>query len=177
MYLGILIATGLLYYLPKEKDRRSMLTIGWVGVVLVLLLSQLVWSPIMRTYEPLNNLWAEEVKFAEEVAQLYEGGTILIPEDRQALTYALVNYHGITAENLQGQMYDPFAYFEGDPFANWQQSKGVITDWLRRLDIRLMVFYSGKETYETMIMMEPSWFRQLATLYHGAVKVYEVVIN
>jgi hypothetical protein len=178
MYLGIFIAIGLLYVLPKERPERLSLRVGWIGVVLVLAISQIVWRPIMRTYEPLNKLFAEETKFAEEVAQLYEGGTILIPEDRQALTYALVNYHGITAENLQGQMYDPFAYFgEGDPFENWQQNRGAITDWLRRFDIRLMVFYTGKETYEAMIRLEPAWFRQLATLYWGSVQVYEVLGN
>jgi hypothetical protein len=74
-------------------------------------------------------------------------------------------------------MYDPFAYFEADPFANWQHNKGAITDWLRRLDIRLMVFYTGKETYEEMIRLEPAWFRQLGTLYRGSVQVYEVLVQ
>jgi hypothetical protein len=179
MYLGIFLAFILMYVLLRRiKYRRIWLGLSWMVVLLVLAVSQLAWQPIMRTYDNGREIWALEKMLANDVASNYEGGTILIPEDRPYLTYLLVRDHGISGRNLQGQMYDPFAYFEADdPFAVWEESRQAIERWLVRDDIRLLVFYRGKNTYEEMIRREPSWFSHMATLYNGAIEIYEASVK
>ena len=78
---------------------------------------------------------------------------------------------------MQGQMYDPFAYFSGDPFANWEESRPIVRDWLARDDIRLLVFYAGKWNYEEMIRREPAWFQHLMTSHFGKIEIYAANAN
>ncbi|MFQ5923050.1 MAG: hypothetical protein ACE5M4_09415, partial [Anaerolineales bacterium] len=174
MYVGIFIAVGLLYLLPRVGFRRVTLAFGWAVVFLVLGASQIVWLPILETYVPGNQVWEQEAELADQLASHYDGGTILIPEDRQALTYALVRNHGIEASNLEGQMYDPFTYMEGDPFADWEQNREFVLDWLSDHDIRLMVFYDGKSTYDGLIQREPDLFEYRATVHYGTLDIYSV---
>ena len=174
MYLGIFFALILLnVVLRRHKNHRIWLALCWVAFILVLGTSQLVWQPILRTYDNGREIWSYEKKLADDIASNYEGGTILIPEDRPYLTYLLVRDHGISGRNLQGQMYDPFAYFDVEnPFAVWDESRQAIERWLVGDDIRLLVFYKGKNTYEEMIRREPWWFSHMATLYDGAIEIY-----
>jgi hypothetical protein len=72
-------------------------------------------------------------------------------------------------------MYDPFAYIEGDPFANWAESRQAVIGWLEREQIRLVVFHTSKETYQEMVRREPALFRFVRTVGDGAFQVYEVI--
>ncbi|MCK5644625.1 MAG: hypothetical protein KAJ19_27755, partial [Gammaproteobacteria bacterium] len=178
MYLGIFLAFILMYVLLRRiKNRRIWLALSWIVVLLVLSVSQLSWQPIMRTYSNSHELWSVEEELADDIASSYDSGVILIPEDRPYLTYLLVRNHGVTGRNLQGQMYDPFAYFDDDPFTNWSESRKVIRDWLSRDDIRLLVFYSGKPNYEEMIQREPGWFNYIMTAHLGKIQIYEVAVQ
>ncbi|HLE03386.1 MAG TPA: hypothetical protein VI729_02065 [Anaerolineales bacterium] len=175
MYIGILIAIAFLYILPRLRFRVVWMALGWLVILLAVVASQLLWQPILQYYNPLREIWARETRLADDIASYYSGGTILIPEDRPYLTYALVRYHGVEGKDIEGQMYDPFAYFKDDPFANWSESRLVIRDWLTNRNIREIAFYPGKSTYEGMIAREPQWFRHLSTVYLGSVELYEVI--
>ena len=177
MYLGIFLAVGVLHALPSVAYPRISRVIGWSAIVLVLIMSQLAWQPILNTYRPLNEIWVQEKELGQQLASYYEGGTILIPEDRQGLTYALVRYHGLLAGSLEGQMYDPFSYMSGDPFTDWTKNRTVVKDWLVSHDIRLILFYDGKSTYERMIQLEPDWFDYQATVHRGTLDIYRVTVS
>jgi len=176
MYLGIFLAIALLYLLPRLPPARPIwLGVGWVTVGAVLIISQLAWPPILGYYQPLNEVWSAEKQLANDIAEVYSDGTIAIPEDRPGLTYALVEYHGISAQHLQGEMYDPFFYFKGDPFTDWDTSWKVVQSWLTKNDIHLLVFYGSNGNYTKMIEREPSAFRYLKTVNRGTILVYEVI--
>ena len=175
LYVGIFLIVLLLYILPKLKFRSVWLAFGWSVFIVGLVVSQWAWQPILGYYMPLNDIWSAEKQLAEDVAAQYQGGTVSIPEDRPYLTYALVQYHGISGENIDGQMYDAFAYIEGDPFARWDERSETIRNWLDRQDIKLLVFYSGKWNYEEMIRREPGWFNYLSTVNRDTVQIYEVL--
>ena len=174
MYLGIFLTIGVLWLLPRLEPRRLWLSVGWVIALAVVSVSQLAWGPLLDLYRPLNSNWELERTLAEDVAAAYTGGTISIPEDRPALTYALVRYHGVTGRELDGQKYDPFAYFEGDPFADWSESREVLSEWIADRNIQLLVFYTGKSHYEEMIRREPNWFSHKSTVHRGTIQIYEV---
>jgi hypothetical protein len=176
-YIGIFLAIALLYVLPRHMPRRSALVFGWAAIIAVFGVAQLVWEPLMGYYDPLRGVWEKERVLADEVAARYQSGTISIPEDRQALTYALARFHGIEGKNLDGQMYDPFAYIEGNPFTNWDQNRQVIRAWLVDRDISMLVFYRGKANYEEMVAREPGWFVNVGSAYDGAVLLYRVRQN
>lgn len=176
-YVGMLIAIGFLYILPKHLPEKLAVAGGWLGVAIIFAASQLAWDPILGFYEPLRELWYQELELADQVAFHYREGTIAIPEDRQALTYALVRYHDIEGEDLEGQMYDPFSYMQGDPFEDWQNNREVIKDWFARRNITLLVFYDGKPQYEEMIRREPDWFDYRTTTTRKAIDVYRVQID
>jgi hypothetical protein len=179
MYFGIFLALLLFHVvLQRAKNNRLWLTSGWVAFVLILGASQLIWQPIMRTYDNGREIWSQEITLANDIASKYEGGTILIPEDRPYLTYLLVRDHDLSGRNLQGQMYDPFAYFTvDDPFTVWDESRQVIEHWLVKDDIRLIAFYGGKKNYEEMIHREPWWFQHLATSGRGKIEIYKVMLE
>jgi hypothetical protein len=179
MFIGIFFFLILFnVVLQRYKGQRVRLVSFWVVFALVLGTSQLIWQPIMSTYDNGRQIWAHEETLAADIASKYEGGTILIPEDRPYLTYLLVKEHGISGTDLQGQMYDPFAYFTvDDPFAVWDDSRQAIQSWLVKDDIRLIAFYGGKQNYEEMILREPWWFQHLATSGRGRVEIYKVMVD
>jgi len=176
MYLGIFLALGLLELLPRLPPARPLwLSVGWVTVIAVLALSQIAWPQILGYYQPLNEVWSTEKQMAQEIADVYSGGAIAIPEDRPGLVYALVEYHKLSAQHLQGEMFDPFYYFTGDPFADWGTSWPVVQNWLTKNDIRLLVFYGSKGNYTKMIERQPESFRYIKTVNRGTIQVYEVI--
>jgi hypothetical protein len=174
--VGIFVSILLLDTLPKISSRRLWLIVGWLIILGLVGSLQLAWEPIMGYYERPKGHWTAIKQMAEEIASFYESGTVSIPEDRPLLTYALVRYQGFTAEQLQGQMYDPFFYFEDDdPFENWSNNRGAVADWLEKSNIQLIIFTMGRETYTEMINREDGWFKYLASPYEGLYQVYQVV--
>ena len=176
MYIGILVAVVLLHRRSGYRPSLPRLALGWTGILLIGLLAQAAWGPILRFYEGPKTLWETEKQLASDVASAHRAGAIAIPEDRMSLTYLLATKHGISAQNLQSQMYDPFFYFEeGDPFANWSDNRETVAEWFSRHDIQLLVFYGWKLNYQEMIQREPGWFRQIDTALGGQIEIYEVV--
>ena len=174
--LGIFSVALLLYGLPKVRPRWLWRSVGYLLFLLVLAASQLIWKTILNHYEPTRASWVATQEITADIIKDYIGGTICYPEDRPEITYALTRYHGVAAENLEGQMYDPFAYFEDDPFADWQSSRQEIKSWLISQDIQTLVFYTSKDHYLEMIGREPDWFEFAGTTQNGRLQIYSVLL-
>ena len=174
-FLGLVIAVLLIREVSPRIGKSMGPAAAWTGVVGVLAVSQLAWPVIWRYFEPGRLLYEGEFSTATAIAENYEGGVISIPEDRPWQTYWLVNEFDLDARSIEGQMYDPFAYIEGDPFARWDESSETIRNWLDTQDIKLLVFYTGKWNYEEMIRREPGWFNYVSTANQGTVQIYQVV--
>ncbi len=176
VYLGVFVSILLFYILPKLPSLTFSSRLGWVVIVTLAGVLQLAWKPVTNYYDLRRDLWEPEKQLAEDVAAHYQGGAIAIPENRPSLTYTLARYQGISAENLQSQMYDPFFYFEDeDPFTNWDQNRHAIADWIHKLNIRLLVFSSRKDTYNEMVMREEGLFQYVGTAYGGKILIYRVM--
>jgi hypothetical protein len=117
--------------------------------------------------------WDNELRLGKDVAALYEGGSIAVPAGRPAMTYVLARHHEIPADKFQSQMYDPFAYSTSpDPFAAWPEFRVNILDWLKKLDIRMIVFQEANSTYKKMTDLEAEWFQYLGS--SGGMLIYGV---
>jgi hypothetical protein len=178
MYLGIFLAIAVLFVLPKFIKPRLAEIAGWIVILAVAGLSQLAWGPILGWYSEGSTAWYNEKVEAAEIASHYSGGTILIPEDRQGLTYLLARHHGISGGEMQSQMYDPFFYFEDDdPFTDWATNRDIVADWISRSDIRLMVFSLNNTDYVQMVDREPQWFSFIGIAHGGSTHIYSVDMN
>jgi hypothetical protein len=176
VYLGVFVSILLFYILPKLPSFTFSPRLGWVVVIALAGVLQLAWMPVTNYYDLRRPLWEPEKQLAEDIASHYQGGAIAIPENRPSLTYTLARYQGISAENLQSQMYDPFFYFEDeDPFANWTQNRQAIAHWVNKLNIRLLVYPSRKETYNEMVMREEGLFQYLGAVHRGKLVIYKVM--
>ncbi len=179
LYLGALIGIFLFVVIPKRVRIFNKLKLGWVFVILILLASQFAWKVIWSYYQPTEKTWDDEIQLADDVAKVYKGGTVLIHEGDPTMTYALVKYAGITGENIEGQMYDPFQYKPftsySDPFVNWSKDRTIIIDWLKKDNIKLLIFLSNRQRYIELVQKEPGVFKYVEDLPFG-LKLYEVTI-
>lgn len=176
IYLGIFLSIAVFRYF-SGGDEPGNPRRAWVAIGAVALAIQFAWIPLMGYYDGIRPLWEQEKELADQIASKYEGGNIAFPEGRSALTYALVQYHDIPARAFQSQMYDPFAYIEGDPFQEWDQNRQAVADWFSRMDIRLLVYDIKKTDYEKLVDAEPAWFHRLGSGFRNEIKIYEVEIN
>ena len=176
IYLGIFAAVLLLYVIPKRIGGKLSTSAGWIVIVIMMGALQLVWSPLLDYYTERAELWTIEKTIAHDIAEVYESGTIIIPDTRPGLTYALVRYEGIPAQAMQSSMYDPFAYMsDADPFENWDSNRPQIASWIQSLDIQLLVFHPRKMNYQEMVSLEPEWFSRLDPGADGKMEIYEVI--
>lgn len=176
IYIGVLISILLLSELQKKVSNGFGLRMGWVLVGVVLVSVQFAWLPLLQYYGDRTFIWEEERRLGEEVASIYRGGSIAVPENRPGLTYVLAKQQGVAAESFQSQMYDPFFYSDSpDPLANWTEFRVEIAEWARKLDIRLLIFADRKETYKDMVELE-NWFRFQGTGVRGKLLFYSVRI-
>lgn len=173
-FIGVLLSVVFLFWIPAHFRFFGKLKLGWLVLIGGLLISQVAWGPIEENVKIGIDCFGKERELAEEVASVYQGGTILIPEDRPPFVYALVNNYGIDGDNLLSQMYDPFFYFkEEDPFLDWANYRQEVFDWLRQNDVRLLVVYQDRERYQKLIKKEPESFHLIKKTKIG-VQIYEV---
>jgi len=173
-FTGILVSILLLYYIPsKVKHRVIPQTFGGLAILVIILLSQFIWIPISKWAGEADARYEGEKKLADEVGGYYQNGKILIPEDRPVFVYYLVNNHDINGKYLLGQMYDPFFYIEEDPFQNWNEYRQDVLDWIKKDDIKLIVFASDRERYMKLVELEPQLFN-LKQITDYRFYIYEV---
>lgn len=170
--IGLVVAVTNLA--SKMGKGRLISTIGLIPILGFAMLSQLAWTPVLRFYDTPKPLWEAEKNLADQIALAHREGSIAIPDDRMPLTYLLAVAHEIPAQQLKSQMYDPFFYFDSDPFARWSENRDELVAWFRKEDIRLIVFYSGNEDYQEMIRREPDWFSHVESGLNGLVEIYKV---
>jgi hypothetical protein len=176
-YLGFLIGLLFFVWIPKLLPFFGKLRLGWLFVITGVLATQFVWYPLWSYYAPTYSYYLSEVSHAKEIASVYKGGTVLIHEGDPVETYELVRF-GVPGKNIEGQMYDPFTYkpFTGykDLFSHWDTDRKIILNWLRRDDIRLIVFHKQRERYVQLMRKEPGIFHYVKTV--GEQEVYEVTL-
>lgn len=177
LWLGLFLAMIFFVFIPKIVPFFSKLKVGWLFIIFILAVSQLAWKVIWFYYEPTQAHWRSEIENAKEVAGVYKGGAVLIHEGDPVMTYALVKYAGINGKNIQGQMYDPFQYKPfvnySDPFKNWGKDRKIILNWLKRDNIKLLIFHNQRERYLELVKREPEIFTFVKDAGFG-LKIYEV---
>ena len=174
LFLGVFLSALLVSWLGRRNPKSLTRPLGWMAVVGVLAGAQLLWIPIQNAYGPRRGAWEQQVEAADTLAALHQGGVILIPENVPAITYVLASKHGIPAEGIEGQMYDPFSSLQGDPFEAWATTESELKAWLVKEDIRLMAFYADKQNYQEMVLRMPEWFEYEGSLLNGQIVVYRV---
>jgi hypothetical protein len=179
LYLGVLISILLFVAIPKITPFVAKFKINWLVFVVILFAVQPLWLFIWRLYEPTTKYWDAEVALAKDIGSYYNGGTVLIHEGDPVLTYALIKETHLKANNIEGQMYDPFQYEPfnsySDPFEHWDEDRSIILDWLKRDNIHLLVFMAGRTRYEELVKKEPEIFKFIKDDSFG-LKIYEVKI-
>lgn len=174
IYTGVLIGIGLGHAFPRRGASRSPGPLWATVLVGLIVAGQALWIGVWHYHSGWEGFWLGQYESAARIADLYQGGVVSIPEDRPEYTYFLARYHGVPAKGIQGQMYDAFAYIEGDPFADYATTEPRLRNWLVGNDIRLLVTYSHDDTYREMIARSPGWFTRADTLLNGAIEVYYV---
>jgi len=176
LFTLMLLVVVLFYYLPKLAGRlaTTVYVFSWLLLVTVILASQIIWLPINSFMKPVAVIYESEKYWAAQIAEAYKGGTVLLPEDRPYVTYFLAHDYQIPGKNMQGQMFDPFFYFENkdEPFTNWGEEREIVLDWLKRDNIKLLVLTTPKPTYLGLIDREPDLFIKLPS--DKAILLYEV---
>ena len=177
LYVGFFAAAFLLWWVPSRTKSRIPLLFGALGVMAIAAAMQLLWLPIRDTYSSRRSAWDQQLKAADAIATFHKGGVISIPENVPEITYALASRHGIPAQLIDGQMYDPFSQIEGDPFLNWPETETALKSWLHERDIQLMAFYSDKSSYQEMVVRMPDWFEFLGSTESGRIEIFRVNPN
>jgi hypothetical protein len=174
LFLGVFLSILFVSWLGGRSPKSVMQPLGWIVILGILAGAQLLWIPIQNAYGPSRGAWEQQVEAADALAALHQGGVISIPENVPAITYVLASKHGIPAEGIQGQMYDPFSGMQGDPFQTWSATEAELQEWLVREDIRLLAFYPDKQNYQEMVLRMPTWFEYQGSILNGQLVVYRV---
>lgn len=171
-FLGILLSIILFYVLPNRFTLWSKLHLGWLIWLVVLLVSMLFWQPINYYFKLAQKPWEGALLLAEATAKHWDkNGRILVPENKPDYVYALVRYHGVTGEQIVGQMFDPFYYMEKDPYQNWSKNREKVLSWFKKENINLVVFSGGK--YKDLTKREP-WYFEFKENMWGLFDIYQI---
>ena len=177
IYVGILVVVLFMDYLPKKNSLWRSLQLGWAATGAIFIGMQFTWIPVLYdvhtgyTYQPSRSTLEEH---GMTIAGAYRGGVVLIPEDNPQLTYAVVRYGGIEADELQGQMYTPMYYFDGDPLQNWDVIGPEMWEWLEKEEISLLVFNRGDERFVRLMEDRPQNFMPSGVIPNTPLGIYEV---
>jgi len=179
-YLFLAVAISILIFgLVPQKLHKSIKIIlsvsGWILIGLILFISQIAWKEIHRYYDPTRKNWENFRQLSSSISKYdTREGKILLPEYWPPLTYTLVHFEGIKGERIVGQMFDPFFYMEGDPFANWGENREIIFNWLESENIKLMIIPEKREDYIKLVSREENAFEKIGELSRWSLLVYQV---
>jgi hypothetical protein len=173
--LGFLFGLFFFAWIPKIMPFFEKIKIGWLFVVVGVVATQLAWKPLWYYYRPTYGYYLDEVKQAKEIAAAYKEGTILVHEGDPVMIYEIVRY-GVPGKKIQGQMYDPFQYKPfidyKDPFEKWEKDRKLIFNWLRKDNIKLIVFSKKRQRYIDLVKKEPQIFEYIKSV--GEQEIYAV---
>jgi hypothetical protein len=139
--LGIVFIVVVFYWLPKTwRFLNKIIDLAWAPLLTVIIGVSLVAWPFILDYFEKNSIWEREVEYGNLVGSAYQGGRVLIPQDRPAMTYNLVHFQGIEAKNIGGQMFDRFYYLDTEtPFEDWGKYRESVIEWLKEENVKLLV--------------------------------------
>lgn len=176
IYIGILISAFLFYYLPKIRFIRILdkIKFNYLILIAVLVISQLVWIPIMKKYNSTRPAWQKTILISEEIMKHYDGGKMVFLEVNPEYTYAMVTKFGFDGKNLVSEMFDPYFYFKEDPYTNWSIDRLVVFKWLKDNNVKVIVTYGGTERYAKLSELEPEYIGKGEQLTTANIVVYKV---
>ena len=128
----------------------------------------------MKKYNTTEINWQNAVKISGEIMDKYDGGKMVFVEGNPEFTYALVKVYGFEGKNIVSEMFDPYFYFEGDPYQDWGNKREIVFEWLKKFDVESIVTYSNTERYAKLSEFEPDYVGKGETLKSGSLTVYKV---
>lgn len=179
-FLGAVLAVFLFWYLPRTVGVFKKITnLFWIPYLSLLIILSIISWPFMIDYFNKRSIWEETKHLASITGRSYEGGNVLIPVDRPDLTYSLVHFENIKAEDIKGQMFTPFYYMDDEaPFDNWKEHREEVLSWLVKEDVRLLVIREfGKGDYGKLVMKEARVFELVAKEMYPRLWVYRVKLD
>ncbi|MDO8657159.1 MAG: hypothetical protein Q7K55_00350 [Candidatus Levybacteria bacterium] len=173
IWLGFVISILLLYYIPKYLGKFGII-LGWALLLIILVLIQLAWMPIMQYSGESEKILKSEMELGKKVSSVYKEGSILLPGGDPAFTYALYK-NGIKGKNIRGQKFDPYFYIEEDPYQNWKKYRKTVFDWLKKENIKLIIIDQSSARYAKLVEIEKDKFKKIDGFDYF--QVYEVIDN
>jgi hypothetical protein len=178
LYLGFLGVLAVRSWIPGKAASNAKGPIAAAGTVLLVLGVQVLWPAVLYdvthgyTNQPNAATLERQGRFIDEE---HNGGRVLIPEDNPQLTYAAVRFGGLAANEILGQMYSPFYYYEGgDPLEHWDEVGPRMWEWFATENITVLVTNSGDARFQRMIQEKPERFTLKGTLPDSPMEIYVV---
>ena len=170
IWLGFLLAILCLYFLPKIIPVIGKYA-GWIIIGISLFLLQYTWQPIFF-YASDHHTLPQEMQIAQKVAGFYQHGSLLIPGNDPVFTYCLYK-QGIDGKYIRGEMFDPYYYLPGDPYANWHVHRDTVKHFFQKENISLLLFRLDQKNYKQLVEKEKGWFVYIGKI--GEFEVYRII--
>jgi len=177
VFAAVLLVVGLMAWLPR-KLRFWSARAGWVAVVAVVLMSQLLWLPIQNVFGTTDATWQATMTEGKQLGAWYNepsyaGHALAVPPDRPDLTYVLAVYGHVEGKHLVSEMYDPFAYLpSGYRLADHPTTVSTLVQcWLSSNDIHLIAFQQSDANLVLTVELHPEWFTDIGTLQQTGWKI------
>lgn len=176
MFLGAVLAIVLMYYLKQHKYLKVFDTVklNWLMFVGILAISQLIWIPIWNKYSRTEPNWQGAIRLANEIGKEYKKGGLLLMDGNPEITYALVRNNGVQGKDIVGQMFDPYFYFEDDPYKDWGRKRKIVLRWLVKNNIRTVATYVQYERYKKLAEKEPQFIEVGKMIPASNIIIYQV---
>lgn len=149
-------------------------TILVLSLIVLVLITQFTWIPIMKRFNESLLLWESTVSWGREVGAYYKDGVLLFPEHDPNFTYSVVKYGGIKGDNILGQMFDPYFYMEEDAYKDWNKNREAVLKWLKDHNVKLAVFRNDAGRYIQLREKEPYLFEKAGNLQGSSYEVWRV---
>jgi len=175
IFVGILIALFLFHFLPHSKLKLlDKLKINYLIFLAILIAIQPVWYLIWDRFSITQPVWESSLELANSVAAKYEGGGLLLVEGNPDLTYALIKIGVVEGKDIVSQMFDPYYYFEGDIYENWEDNRLLVLDFLKKNNIQTIVSYVQYERYMKLQENEPEYISEPYYVPDTNIVIYQV---
>ena len=172
----LFLATILFAFFAPVARRTKILGNGIIIImaIMLVLVTQFTWIPIIRRFKETIPVWEQTLNWGKQIGLHYKGGTLLFPEHDPHFTYAVVKYGGVRGENILGQAFDPYFYFEGDPYKDWEEKRLVVLGWLKDYNVELAVVRYDAGRYQELFKRESQAFEKIDVLEEGVYEIWRV---